>query len=68
MMSIFSIHLVGQPQPLTVEFSFIDLDEFVRVASQAKFISGHLSETDGDGVYFPLIVATSRIVCALQLE
>ena len=67
-MSIFSIHLVGQPQPLTVELPFKDQDEFVRAASVAKFISGHLSETDGDGIYLPLIVATSRIVCALQLE
>lgn len=66
-MASFLIHLLGQHQPISLELPFDEVDALTVEACRTKFIVGNLNTADEDGVYRRVMIATSRIVCAIEL-
>ena len=65
-MATFHVHLMGQHQPITLDLPCANIDELVEQTSHAKFIVGHMTEADDEGVCRRVMVATSRIECAIE--
>ena len=65
-MAVFRIHLMGQNQPLLIDMPLGDLDELVFEASRAKFLAGHMTTPDEDGVCRGVMIATGRIQCVIE--
>lgn len=65
-MATFSVHLMGQHQPLRLDLACTDVDALVEQASRVKFLAGFLADPDEDGVCRRVMIATSRIQCAIE--
>lgn len=65
-MTAFRICLMGQSQPLDVDLDFSNLEELAVEASRAKFLIGHMTKPDEDGVCRGVMMAASRIQCAIE--
>lgn len=65
-MATFTIHLMGQATPVTLDLPLASVDELAELAGQTRFLVGHLNEADGEGVCRRVMVATSRIQCAIE--
>jgi hypothetical protein len=57
---------MGQHQPIQVDLPYADLDDLVVEASRAKFLAGHMTEPDEDGVCRRVMIATCRIQCVIE--
>ena len=66
-MAAFRICLMGQNQPLDVDLALRDLEELAVEASRAKFLIGHMTKPDEDGVCRGVMIAASRIQCAIEV-
>lgn len=66
-MAAFMIHMMGQNQPITLELDCGDIDDLVEKTTRTKFLAGHMAVPDEDGVCRRVMVATSRIQCAVEL-
>lgn len=66
-MAAFRVHLMGQNQPLDVDLPCASLTDLVAEASRSKFLVGHLSAADEEGVCRGVMIATSRIQCAIEV-
>ncbi len=67
-MATFCIHLMGQNQPITIELPCADIDALIEQSSLARFLAGNMTESDEDGVCRRVMVATSRIQCAMEID
>ena len=67
-MPTFTIHLMGQNQPITIDLPCTDVDALIEHAGHSRFLSGHMTEPDGEGVCRRVIVATSRIQCVVEAD
>lgn len=65
-MASFTIHLMGQSVPLTIDLDCNSVDELAEIAGQSRFVIGHLDNADEDGVCRRVMIATSRIQCAIE--
>ena len=65
-MASFTIHLMGQATPITLDLPLASVDQLAEQAGQTRYLIGHLSEADGEGVCRRVMVATSRIQCAVE--
>ena len=65
-MSSYRVCLVGQHQPLDIDLPYADLDDLIGEAARAKFLAGHMSEPDEDGVCRRVMIATCRIQCVIE--
>lgn len=65
-MATFTIHLIGQATPITIDLPIGSVDQLAEEASMARFLVGHLAEPDGEGVCRRVMIATSRIQCAVE--
>lgn len=65
-MAIYQIGLVGQAMPLEVELPFDELAELAAQASGTRFLTGHMTEPDEQGVYRQVMIATGRIQCVIE--
>ena len=65
-MATFRLHLMGQNQPLVVDFPCADLDDLMEAATRSKFLTGHMTTPDEDGVCRGVMIATGRIQCAIE--
>lgn len=65
-MAIFTIHLMGQNQPITLDLPSADIDDLAARSATKRFIVGHMAEADEDGVCRRVMIATSRIQCAIE--
>ena len=65
-MPAFTIHLMGQHQPITLDLPCRDIDDLAEQSARAKFLAGHMAEADEDGVCRRVMIATSRIQCAIE--
>ena len=65
-MNAFLICLVGQNQAIEVDLPFSDLGTLGAEVSRAKFINGHMTKPDEDGVCKGVLIATSRIQCVIE--
>jgi len=66
-MASYLIHLMGQREPARIDLPFDDMDELVAEASRAKFLIGHMTNADEDGVCRRVMIATYRIECVIEL-
>lgn len=64
-MATFTIHLMGQNQPITLDLPCADMDALIEQAGHSRFLSGHMTEPDEEGVCRRVMVATNRIQCAI---
>ena len=60
-MARFKLYLAGNGEPLDVELPVANVLELCALLSAARFIDGHFSEPDGDGVCRALLVPSSRV-------
>lgn len=67
-MATFCIHLMGQNQPITIDLPFADIDDLAATAATTRFLAGHMTEPDEDGVCRRVMIATSRIQCAVEMD
>ena len=67
-MASFRICLIGQHQPLEVDLPFTDLEDLGVEASRAKFIIGHMTKPDEDGVCRGVLIAINRIQCVFEAD
>jgi len=65
-MASYLVHLMGQREPAYIDLPFDDMDEFVVEASRAKFLVGHMTKADEDGVCRRVMISTYRIECAIE--
>ena len=65
-MSTFTIHLMGQAHPITLDLPCADIDELSSQATTSRFLSGHMATPDEEGVCRRVMIATSRIQCAIE--
>lgn len=67
-MATFQVHLMGQYQPITLDLPARDIDDLVEQTAGARFLVGHLVDTDEEGVCRRVMIATCRIQCAIELD
>lgn len=65
-MASFTIHLVGQRVPLVVDLPTSSIDDLAEEVGQSRFLVGHLANGDEEGVCRRVMIATSRIQCAIE--
>jgi hypothetical protein len=65
-MASYRICLVGQHQPLDVDLPFDGIDDLASEATRAKFIVGHMTEPDEQGVCRRVMIASGRIQCVIE--
>ncbi len=65
-MAHFTIHLMGQNQPITLDLPCIDIDDLAHRSATERFLVGHMAEADEDGVCRRVMIASSRIQCAIE--
>ena len=65
-MSIFTIHLMGQARAITLDLPCADIDDLANQAAASRFLSGHMAVADEEGVCRRVMIATSRIQCAIE--
>lgn len=67
-MATFSIHLMGQATPITLDLPCADIEDLASQATTSRFIAGHMAAADEDGVCRRVMIATSRIQCAIEAD
>ncbi|MEM7690121.1 MAG: hypothetical protein AAF291_13955 [Pseudomonadota bacterium] len=67
-MASFTIHLMGQHQPITIDLPCASIDELACRSGTERFLVGHMTEADEDGVCRRVMIATSRIQCAIETD
>lgn len=67
-MAGFVIHLIGQHRPLEADLPFDNLDDLAMEASRAKFLIGHMTKPDEDGVCRRVMIANNRIQCVVEAD
>lgn len=65
-MASYFVHLMGQREPAHIDLPFEHIDELAAEASRAKFLIGHMTEADGDGVCRRVMISTFRIECVVE--
>jgi len=65
-MATYRVHLVGSHQAIDVDLPYADLDDLMGEASRARFIVGHLTTPDEQGVCRRVMIATGRIQCVIE--
>lgn len=65
-MAAFRICLIGQHQPLGVDLPFANLDDLGVEVTRVKFLIGHMTNPDEDGVCRGVLIATNRIQCVIE--
>ncbi len=68
MMRQFQIHIQGQRDPMHVELDCAGLDQLVELASHSRFVVGFLAGVDESGCQPKVMIAASRISCAIELN
>lgn len=66
-MASFRIHLMGQREPAHIDFPFDDMDDLAAEASRERFLIGHMTNADEDGVYRRVMIAANRIECVVEV-
>ena len=61
-MATFRFHLIGA-QPVVLEVVADTISELNEIVSRQRFLEGHMTDPDGDGVLAGVLIATSRIQC-----
>ena len=65
-MATFAIHLMGHHQPITIDLPYRSIDELAEKAGSTRYLLGHMTAADEEGVCRRVMIATSRIQCAID--
>lgn len=65
-MATFTIHLMGQHQPITADLPFRGIDELAEQAGATRYLIGHMAAANEDGVCRRVMIPTNRIQCAIE--
>jgi hypothetical protein len=57
---------MGKAQPITLDLPCADIDDLASQATTSRFLSGHMTVADEEGVCRRVMIATSRIQCAIE--
>jgi hypothetical protein len=66
LMASYLIHLMGQREPAHIDLPFDDMDDLAAEAARAKFLIGHMTNADEDGVCRRVLIAANRIECVVE--
>ena len=66
MMATFTLHLMGQSTPVAIDLPLSGVDELAEQAGSTRFLIGYLTNADEEGVCRRVMIATSRIQCAVE--
>lgn len=66
-MASFLVHLMGQREAAYIDLPFDGVDQLAAEASRAKFLIGHMTNADEDGVCRRVMIAANRIECIVEL-
>lgn len=66
-MAAYLVHLMGQRQPIDLDLPYADLDDLMVEASRVKFLIGHMTTADEDGVCRRVMISTYRIECVVEV-
>lgn len=67
LMASFLVHLMGQREPAYIDLPFDGVDQLAAEASCAKFLIGHMTNADEDGVCRRVMIAANRIECIVEV-
>ena len=67
-MTCFAIHLMGQPVPLSIDLDCNGVDQLAEILERSRFVVGNMAEPDEDGVCRRVMIAASRIQCAIEAD
>lgn len=67
-MTTFTIHLMGQATPITLDLPIGTVDDLAEEAGQTRYLVGHLANADEVGVCRRVMIATSRIQCVIEAD
>lgn len=67
-MGTFRFHLIGTAQPIELEVAASTMSDLAGLVSRQRFVEGRLTQPDGDGVLAGVLLATSRIQCAVEVS
>ncbi len=62
----FIVHMMGQSKPITIDLPLNDMDALAAEAAHARYLVGHLSDADEEGVCRRVMIATCRIQVAVE--
>ena len=65
-MATFTVHLMGQNAPITIDLPVGSVDELAEQAGQTRFLIGYLASADEEGVCRRVMIATGRIQCVVE--
>lgn len=66
-MATFLIHLMGQGQPIKLDLPCASIDELAGEASHTRFLIGHITDADEEGVCRRVMIAAQRIQCVIEV-
>lgn len=66
MMKRYELHMLGRREPIYVELDCLGIEELAELASQSRFVIGHLADIDECGCQPKVMVAAQRIFCAIE--
>lgn len=67
-MASYLVHLMGQREPARIDLPFDDVTDLAAEASRAKFLIGHMTNADEDGVCRRVMISTYRIECVVEAD
>lgn len=67
LMASYLIHLMGQREPAHIDLPFDNMDDLADEVTRAKFLIGHMTNADEDGVCRRVMIATYRIECVVEV-
>jgi len=65
-MARFKFYLIGSSDAPVLDVEAADLRELNETISRNRFIEGHMTEPDGDGVLHGVLIATCRIQLIME--
>ena len=67
-MKPYVIHLQSQREPIFVELDCDSVDQLAELATQTRFLIGHLVEVDEQGCHARVMISAGRISCAFEVN
>ena len=67
-MAAYLVYMMGQHQPIDLDLPFSDIEDLMTEASHVKFLVGHMSNADHNGVCRRVMVSTYRIECVVEAD
>lgn len=66
-MAAYQVYLMGNTNPLVVDLPYRDLGDLMAEASRVKFLAGHITDADNEGICRGVMFATGRISCVIEV-